>query len=184
MDRDDEDEAITEQIKICQQETNQTYVYRRVKIWLQRKGLQINHKTVLRIMNKYDLSSEIRWPKKYKICSQQIHKYDNILNKNFIANNCNNKWVTDISYIHTKQGNLYLSVIKDLYAGFIVAYKTGANQTVNLVADTIRSAIQKEKVVDGLVFHSDQGFQYTSKEYYSLTTAYGITLRCQDVETA
>ena len=56
------------------------------------------------------------------------------------------KWVTDISYIHTKQGVLYLSVIRDLYDRSIVAYKTGTDQTVNLVLDTIRLAVRKEKL--------------------------------------
>lgn len=58
----------------------------------------------------------------------------------------NEKWVTDISYIHTKEGILYLSMIRDLYDNSIVAYKTASRQTVNLVLDTIRLAMKKEKV--------------------------------------
>ena len=90
------------------------------------------------------------------------------------------KWVTDISYIHTKQGVLYLSVIRDLYDRSIVAYKTGKEQTVNLVLDTIRLAVRKEKlckkkVTAELHLHSDQGFQYTSHGYFKLTKSYGIT---------
>ena len=54
-------------------------------------------------------------------------------------------WVTDISYIQTKQGVLYLSMIRDLYDNSIVAYKTGAQQSVNLVLDTIRLAMKREK---------------------------------------
>ena len=62
----------------------------------------------------------------------------------------NSKWVTDISYIHTEQGVLYLSMIRDLYDNSIVAYKTAAQQTVNLVLDTIRLAMKKEKVAGGV----------------------------------
>ena len=82
-----------------------------------------------------------------------------------------------ISYIHTKQGILYLSVIRDLYDNSIVAYKTGTQQTVNLVLDTIRLAMkqQKKAVAAELQLHSDQGFQYTSRAYFNLTQAYGIT---------
>ena len=70
---------------------------------------------------------------------------------------------------------LYLSVIRDLYDNSIVAYKTATSQTVNLVLDTIRLAIKKEKVAGELHLHSDQGFQYTSHGYFKLTQDYGIT---------
>ncbi len=76
---------------------------------------------------------------------QQAHKYKNLLNRYFHASKPNSKWVTDISYIHTKQGVLYLSMIRDLYDNSIVAYKTGTEQTVNLVLDTIRLAMKQEK---------------------------------------
>ncbi len=76
---------------------------------------------------------------------QQLHKYENLLNREFHADRPNRKWVTDISYIHTKQGVLYLSMIRDLYDNSIVAYKTGTQQTVNLVLDTIRLAMEQLK---------------------------------------
>ena len=87
----------------------------------------------------------------------------------------NAKWVTDISYIHTRQGVLYLSMIRDLYDNSIIAYKTGTEQAVNLVLNTIKAAIQKEAVAGELQLHSDQGFQYTSQGYFDLTKEYGIT---------
>ena len=95
--------------------------------------------------------------------------------RDFSAERPNQKWVTDISYIHTKQGILYLSVIRDLYDNSIVAYKTGTEQNVNLVLSTIREAKKKEKVTAELQLHSDQGFQYTSQAYFKLTQSYGIT---------
>ena len=102
---------------------------------------------------------------------QQLHRYENLLNRQFHADKPNRKWVTDISYIHAKQGILYLSMIRDLYDNSIVAYKTGTEQTVNLVLDTIRLAMRKEKkrVAAELHLHSDQGFQYTSQAYFKLT---------------
>ena len=128
-------------------------------------------------MKKYDLLSEIRRRRKLQQMGQQLHKYENLLNRNFHTNRPNHKWVTDISYIHTKEGVLYLSMIRDLYDNYIVAYKTGTAQTVNLVLDTIRLAMKKEKkiVAAELQLHSDQGFQYTSREYFNLTQSYGIT---------
>ena len=107
---------------------------------------------------------------------QQLHKYENLLNREFHADKPNHKWVTDISYIRTGQGVLYLSIIRDLFDNSIVAYKTATNQTVNLVLDTIRQAMQKEKEVAAeLQLHSDQGSQYTSQAYFDLTKEYGIT---------
>lgn len=69
----------------------------------------------------------------------------------------------------TRQGFLYLSVIRDLYDNSIVAYKTGTEQNIDLVLSTIKEARKKEKVTGNLYFHSDQGFQYTSQAYFSLT---------------
>lgn len=99
------------------------------------------------------------------------------MNRDFHASKPNSKWVTDISYIHTRQGVLYLSMIRDLYDNSIVACKTGTEQTVNLVLDTIRLAMkqEKEKVAVELQLHSDQGAQYASQVYFKLTQTYGIT---------
>jgi transposase InsO family protein len=125
-------------------------------------------------MNKYGLLSEIRRRKKYKQMGYQSHIYENRLNRDFHANKPNQKWVTDISYIHTAQGVLYLSAIRDLYDNSIVAYKTGTEQTVNLVLNTVRAAKQKEAVAAELQLHSDQGFQYTSQAYFNLIQEYNI----------
>ena len=160
----------------CQKSCGKTYGYRRVQIWLERKkSLHFNPKTVLRIMNKYGLLSEIRRRKKYRQMGQQLHKYENLLNRNFVADRPNQKWVTDISYIHTAQGVLYLPMIRDLFDNSIVAYKTGTEQTVNLVLNTIKLAVEKEAAAGELHLHSDQGFQYTSQAYFNLTKEYGIT---------
>ena len=120
-------------------------------------------------MNKYGLLSKIRRRKKYQRMGQQIHKYENLLNRNFVADRPNQKWVTDISYIHTAQGILYLSIICALFDNSIVAYKTGTEQTVNLVLNTIKLAMEKGTATGELHLHSDQGFQYTSQAYFNLT---------------
>ena len=146
-------------------------------LWLESHGIHHNPKTVLRIMKKYGILSEIRRKRKWQNLGQQIHRYNNLLNRQFFADKPNRKWVTDISYIQTKEGVLYLSMIRDLYDNSIVAYKTATQQTINLVLDTIRLAMKKEKkrVAAELQLHSDQGFQYTSQAYFKLTQSYGIT---------
>ena len=173
--KSDKDEAMGKLIAKCQNMSKQTYGYRRICIWLQRQGIKINQKAVLRIMNKYGLLSEIRRRKKYRRMSEQLHKYENLLNRDFRADVPNKKWVTDISYILTREGVLYLSVIRDLYDLSIVSYKVGTEQSVNLVVNTIKDAVKKEKVTKEIQLHSDQGLQYTSKRYFNLTKEYGIT---------
>lgn len=168
------DLSLAKKIRECQEEYGRTYGYRRVHIWLERHNIYRNPKTVLRVMQKYGLLSVIR-RKKYRNYGEYLHKYSNLLNRDFSAERPNQKWVTDISYIHTKQGVLYLSVIRDLYDNSIVAYKTGTEQNVNLVLSTIREAKKKEKVTTELQLHSDRGFQYTSTAYFKLTQSYSIT---------
>ena len=106
-----------------------TYGYRRMWMVLKKQGIHRNPKTILRIMKKYGLLAEIRRRRKWQQMGQQAHKYKNLLNMDF----------------HAKQGILYLSMIRDLYDTSIVAYKTGTEQTVNLVLDTIRLAMHREK---------------------------------------
>jgi len=176
MDKPDWDEPLASAIAECQKRCRKTYGYRRVHIWLEREyGFKLNPKTVLRVMNKYGLLSEIRRRRKYMHMGQSTHKYENLLNRNFHADRPNQKWVTDISYIHTAQGVLYLSAIRDLYDNSIVAHKVGTEQHLNLVLNTIREAKAKEKVTTEVQLHSDQGFQYTSRAYFNLTKEYGIT---------
>lgn len=177
LDQPAHDAALAEIIRKQQEACDKTYGYRRMWKWLKRvRKIHRNPKTILRIMKKYDLLSEIRRQRKWRQMSTQLHKYDNLLNREFHADQPNHKWVTDISYIRTRQGVLYLSIIRDLFDNSIIAYKTGTTQTVNLVLDTIRLAMQKEKkVAEELQLHSDQGSQYTSQAYFDLTKEYGIT---------
>ena len=168
------DLPLAEKIQECQNKCGKTYGYRRVHIWLERNGIYHNPKTILRVMQKYGLLSVIR-RKRYRNYGEYLHRYPNLLNRNFYAEKPNQKWVTDISYIHTRQGILYLSVIRDLYDNSVVAYKTGTEQNINLVLSTIKAAKSKEKVTAEVQLHSDQGFQYTSQAYYRLTQSYGIT---------
>ena len=174
MDVPARDLPLAEKIRECQEHSHSTYGYRRVHIWLERQGIYKNPKTVLRVMQKYNLLSEVR-RKKYHNYTNGIYKYPNHLARDFHADRPNQKWVTDISYIKTGQGFLYLSIIRDLYDNSIVAYKTGTEQNINLVLSTIRAAKRKEKVTAELQLHSDQGFQYTSHAYFSLTKSYHIT---------
>ncbi len=143
MDIPDRDLPLAEKIEECQEECGKTYGYHIVHIWLENKGICLNHKTVLKVMNKYNLLSVVR-RRKYRNYGNYIHRYPNLLNINFHADRPNQKWVTDISYVHIREDVLYLSVIRDLFDNSIVAYKTSKTQNVQLVLNTIKAA-QKRK---------------------------------------
>lgn len=171
----DRDAELGACIADCQHRCGKTYGYRRVKIWLEReKGLTLNRKTVYRLMQKYNMLSVIRRKRKYQTLNQQVYKYPNLLMRQFKAERPNQKWVTDISYIGTAQGTLYLSMIRDLYDLSIVSYKTGTEQTIHLVTKTVSEAIISQNAQGKVQLHSDRGFQYTSEPYFRLTQSYGL----------
>ncbi len=158
--------------------SKRTYGYRRIGLWLrQYRSVIINHKAILRLMNCLGIRSVARRRKMVtKMSRLEIyHRYQNVLNRDFTATRPNQKWVTDITYIATQQGWAYLSTIKDLYGGFIVAHAMSLSNSVALVTRTLKLAQEKERVTDGLILHSDQGLQYTSQAYYVLTQQYSIT---------
>ncbi len=138
---EDPDDAVAEQISQCQKQNRGTYGYRRVRIWLKQKsGLIMNHKPVLHIMEKYGLLAEIRRKRRYKVHREKAFKADNILAREFAAAKRNEKWVTDISYIRTETGFCYLSAIKDLSDGFIVAHQLGRKNDMSIVDATLKKA--------------------------------------------
>jgi transposase InsO family protein len=174
LDRQDNDDIIADLIFDCQVKYDYIYGYRRIKLWLLReKGISINHKTALRIMTKYGLLSQIRRKRRYNYHNKKAFIANNILSGDFNTNNKSTKWVTDISYIYSDDGVYYLSIIKDLYDGFIIANKLGKRNDMGLVTDTLVMA--KKEVAEGLTIHSDQGTQYTSTAFNSLCKEYNIT---------
>jgi transposase InsO family protein len=154
-------------IEECQKRHKRRYGYRRVQLWLKReKGITVNHKKVLRITEKYNLLSVIRRRRLLKYVQNGNLVYANILARDFYASRPNQKWVTDISYIQTPEGTLYLSSIRDLFDQYIVAYKTAKRQDYTLVGRTLKAALGNENPKLKVVLHSDQGTQYRSFEYH------------------
>jgi len=172
----DRDALLIQLIQSRYAASNNSAGYRQITLQLLKQhGVSVNHKAVYRIMKKLGIQSVARRRRPYTHYSDTIHRYENVLNRDFKAMRPNQKWVTDITYIHTQQGVLYLSAIKDLYDGFIVGHRLGTEQSINLVTMTIKDALQREKAAGGLALHSDQGFQYTSHAYFRLTQEYDIT---------
>ena len=178
MDQPSPDAERLEWVQEAYQKSHRTYGYRRITLWIgKHKGVLINHKAVLRLMNKLNLHSIVRKRKPYKKCNELeiYHRYENVLNRDFTATRPNQKWVTDVTYIATQQGWGYLSTIKDLFDGFIVAHEFGRENSQALVNQTVQQAAQNEKVTAELILHSDQGHLYTSQAYFVLTQQYTIT---------
>jgi transposase InsO family protein len=179
--RIDQPDPDTQRMQLVEQAylaSKKTYGYRRIGMWLRQKcSLVINHKAILRLMNRQVIHSIARRRKLATKMSQLpiYHRYENVLNRNFAATRPNQKWVTDITYVPTQQGWAYLSTIKDLFGGFIVAHQMSLSNSVALVTRTLQLAHDKEKVTAGLILHSDQGHQYTSQAYHALTHQYSIT---------
>jgi putative transposase len=157
--------------------SRRTYGYRRIQIWLeQQKDLTINHKAVLRLMNKLGIHSVARKRNPHRPTKDQhhLHHYPHLLQRHFQADRPNQKWCTDITYVRTYSGWAYLSVIKDLFDGYIVAHHFSTRNDVALVTATLKQARQKEMVTAGTLLHSDQGHQYGSHSYYVLTKEYKL----------
>lgn len=178
LDQADPDQERMEQVWEAYEKSHGIYGYRRIALWLRKhKGVYINHKAVLRLMNKLQIRSVARKRKIFrKLAKAQIyHHYENILQRKFSASQPNQKWVTDITYIATREGWAYLSTIQDLFDGFIVSHHLGRENSLSLVLNTLKQAKQKEPMTQGLLLHSDHGYQYASHDYASLTQGYSIT---------
>ena len=157
--------------------SRRTYGYRRVQIWIeQEREVTINHKAVLRLMRKLDIRSVARKrnPFRPKNGQKKSFHYPHLLRRDFQAERPNQKWCTDITFVRTLSGWAYLSVIKDLYDGYIVSHRFSSRNDVSLVTATLKQAHQKEMVTAGTLLHSDQGHQYCSQSYYVLTKSYKL----------
>ena len=177
-DCEDKDASLVESIREGQHASCGTYGYRRMTIWLNRVyGIIVNSKRVRRIMKEAGLQSVVRKKKKFKKDQGAVYKYDNLLARNFYSSRPNDKMVTDITYISTGRGKVFLSMVKDLFDNSIRGYCVSRNNDLKLVADTLRETFTNIKTNNDkpILLHSDQGFQYTSKLYERLTSQYGIT---------
>lgn len=165
LNQPDPDQKRMEYVQEAYEKSHRTYGYRRITLWLQKqKGICINHKTVLRLMNKLNIRSVARQRKIFRRAARIriLHHYTNVLQRNFSASQPNQKWVTDVTYIATQQGWAYLSTIQDLFDGFIVSHRLGRENSLSLVLNTLKQAKQREQITGELLLHSDHGYQYTS----------------------
>ncbi len=150
------------------------YGYRRVSLELIRRGIKANEKKVRRLMRRMNLQGLKRHKRKYSSYKGEIGKVaPNIIKRNFFSDVPNKKWYTDITEFNLRGNKLYLSPILDGCAGDIVSYKLSRNPNLNQVIDMVNEAISKNDT-NGLIFHSDQGWQYQHSYYQKLLKDNGI----------
>ncbi len=178
MDRPDPDHERMNLVLEAFEKSRKTYGYRRIQIWIEREyGIKINHKSVLRLMRKLDIRSVARKRNPYRLIQNQygsIHTYPNRLRQDFSAEGPNEKWGTDITYIPTQQGFVYLAVIKDFFDGTILGHALSRNNSIQMVLQAVRVAAPDLQSQIGVIIQSDQGSQFQSSAYRSLTAQLGI----------
>ncbi|MCE5132285.1 IS3 family transposase [Staphylococcus saprophyticus] len=160
-----ENQVLLEEIKHIYKKYKGIYGYRRIYIYI-RLYLQkeVNHKRVYRLMNQLNLKAVIRRKRKrYKPSNPQTIA-ENELNRKFQESKANKKWLTDVTELQLKNGNkIYLSAIYDLGSGKIVSHVLGSSNNNQLVFETFDKAVNTVTDTEGIIFHSDRGFQYTSR---------------------
>ncbi|QWH64222.1 IS3 family transposase (plasmid) [Bacillus mycoides] len=167
-----EDIEIKKKILACHKKLRGIYGYRRIQVWLKATyNLHLNHKRIQRLMSELGIKAVIRKKRPYYGKKEAYVISENHLNREFQASKPNEKWVTDITYLIFNGQRLYLSAIKDLYNNENVAYETSRRNDLKLVLDTLKKA-KKKRNVKGILLHSDQGSQYTSRQYNQLLKKY------------
>lgn len=160
---------IAELIKNIYQKSKETYGWSRIQEALLKQGHRVNKKRIKRIMRSNGLRAKAG--RKYKITTRSSEKAifaENKLSQQFKATAPNKIWVSDITYIRTDQGWLYLAIVLDLYSRMIVGWSISNHMPAKLVTDAIEQALMNREVDPGLIFHSDRGSQYTSKDVKNL----------------
>jgi transposase InsO family protein len=99
----------------------------------------------------------------------------NLLNRDFTATKPNTKWATDVTYVPTREGWLYLAVVVDIYSRYVVGWAMGGRITRELVMNAMKMAIQARNPGRGLLHHSDRGVQYASGDYQDMLAEHGVT---------
>ncbi|WP_087957865.1 IS3 family transposase [Bacillus bingmayongensis] len=173
--RSRENKEFTQKIIQIHQDSGERYGAPKIHKTLLEQGLQLSIKRVQRIMKRENIRSHIL--KKYKPHSSKsaVEERTNLLEQDFSTTTINEKWVADITYIHTKKdGWCYLASVMDLYSKKIIGYSFSRNMTTNLVVKALENAYYIQEPSEGLILHTDLGTQYTSQEFQSLLANYNI----------
>lgn len=178
-DKDGKNEEIFRQIEEIYHRNKGRYGYRRILLELGNRGYRVNHKKVKRIMSKLGIHGITPKGKynSYKggqngtcknlLLSKSVgeERRETAYERDFSTTACNQKWTTDVSEFHIAAGKLYLSPILDMHNREIVAFNVSRSPNFAQTADMLKKAFAKHGHLEGLILHSDQGWQYQMKPY-------------------
>jgi putative transposase len=174
--RSQENQALMDQIRVIHSQVMETYGSPRMHAELLAQGQRVSLGRVERLMRENGIQAKQarRFKRTYQHREVQAPE-ENILDRQFYALEPNKKWVSDITFIETVQGWLYLAIVLDLYSRAIVGWSMSSKIDGQLVLDALTMAINQRAPEEDLLAHSDQGSQYTAKVYRDELAAHGIT---------
>lgn len=173
--REQSDDKLIPIIQSIFAKSRATYGTRRIRQTLQRKDLPVGRRRIGRLMHAAGLACKTK--RKFKATTDSKHNLpvaDNLLDRQFSVQQPNQAYVGDITYLHTREGWLYLAVVIDLYCRQVVGWSMDGNMRAKLVNDALLMAIWKRKPDKGLLWHTDRGSQYASYSHRKLLKLYGI----------
>ncbi len=173
--RAQEDERLKVAIRAAHTCSRETYGVRRLQPELASEGFIAGRDRIARLRR--ELGLRCRQQRKFKATTNSNHTLpvaENLLNQQFSPTAPHQVWVTDITYIPTDQGWLYLAGLKDLFTCEIVGYAMGDRMTQELTARALLRAVQQQRPPEGLIHHSDRGSQYCAHDYRALVDQFGL----------
>ncbi len=168
-------QALLELIRKVFQASRRTYGSPRISAYLRRHGWLCGHNRVARLMRLHGIMARRRH-RRYPITTQRqpgVIPAPNLLKRDFTADQPNRKWVTDITYIDTAEGWLYLASVMDLFSRKVVGWAMSDKIDGSLATSALRMAWTTRRPVNGLLHHSDQGRQFTAASYQQLLADMG-----------
>jgi putative transposase len=173
--RESSNKILLEQIKRVFESSKKRYGSPRITVELRDKGHTCGHNRVARLMRSNGIAAKTK--RKFRITTVSGHNQPaapDLVNRRFEVDKPNRLWSSDITYIWTKEGWLYLSVILDVCGRRIVGWSVNQRLTKELVIEAFRRAVRQRTPVPGMIFHSDQGSQYASGEFRKLLRQHGV----------
>ena len=168
------DEALKKQILEIFERNHGRYGVRRVHMALANAGITVNHKKVQRLMHEMGLKGK-RPKEKYHSYQGVVGKVaDNIINRDFKASKPLEKWSTDVSQFNFPWGKCYFSPILDMATNEIISYDLSRSPNLKQVIDMLDRAFEKFPEINGLIMHSDMGWQYQHAAYVNMLKEHGI----------
>ena len=162
------------EIRLIFKENKSRYGVRRIHHELLRRKYTVNHKKIQRLMRKMGLKGK-RPKEKYHSYRGEVGKVaDNIINRDFKASKPDEKWTTDVSQFNLPFGKCYLSPILDMYTNEIISYDLSLRPNYEQITNMINKAFESHPDLQGLIFHSDQGWQYQMRHYHQTLEDHGI----------